>query len=243
LIVEDNKELSEFLTGLLESWFNVKVAGNGKEAFGVMNDFGPDLIISDVMMPVMDGVEFCRRVKADIRTSHIPFILLTARTDAETHIEGFELGVDDYIEKPFNTRVFLARLKALLENREKLKRHFTDQTGIVRGREGLSKRDQEFIESVNEIIQNRYSETDFNVEKLSLEMNMSRSTFYRKFTALTGVAAADYLRKIRLHKAAGYLKEEIPASQVAELVGFQSVAHFRKCFKEEFGETPGVWGK
>jgi signal transduction histidine kinase/DNA-binding response OmpR family regulator/ligand-binding sensor domain-containing protein len=244
LVVEDNEELSEFLSDLLELWFNVRIAGNGGEAFEVMNDFVPDLIISDVMMPVMDGIEFCRRVKADIGTSHIPFILLTARTDAETHIEGFELGVDDYIEKPFDSRIFLARLKALLENREKLKRHFQDQTGFAPARDGLSKRDRVFIETVNEIIEKHYSESAFSVEKLSFEMNMSRSTFYRKFKALTGVSAADYLRKIRLHKAAGYLKqEETPASQVAELVGFQSVAHFRKCFKEEFGETPGAWNK
>ena len=244
LIVEDNEELSEFLTGLLESWFRVRVAGNGSEAFRAMKDFVPDLIISDVMMPVMDGIEFCRRVKADIQFSHIPFILLTARTDAETHIEGFELGVDDYIEKPFNSRVFLARLKALLENREKLKLHFENSMGVTPAGDGLSKKDREFIRSVNKIIQNRYSDIGFGVEKLSFEMNMSRSTFYRKFRGLTGLSAADYLRKIRLHKAAQYLKqEEIPATQVAELVGFQSVAHFRKCFKDEFGETPGVWVK
>ncbi|PWD98651.1 hybrid sensor histidine kinase/response regulator transcription factor [Marinilabilia rubra] len=244
LVVEDNDELSEFLKDLLERWFTVRIAENGREAFGVMEAFSPDLIISDVMMPVMDGIEFCRRVKADIRTSHIPFILLTARTDAETHIEGFELGVDDYIEKPFDGRIFLARLKALLENREKLKKHFEDKPEIINSGKGLSKRDQNFLQSVNEIIEKRYSETDFGVETLSFEMNMSRSTFYRKFKALTGIAAADYLRKIRLHKASGYLKqEEIPASQVAELVGFQSVAHFRKCFKEEFGETPGAWAK
>lgn len=244
LIVEDNEELSEFLKDLLEGWFNVRVAGNGREALDLMDDFVPDVIISDVMMPVMDGIEFCRRVKADIRTSHIPFILLTARTDAETHIEGFKVGVDDYIEKPFDSKVFLARLKALLENREKMKGHFENQTGITRARDGLSERDREFIETVNEIIQKRYPETDFSVEKLSFEMNMSRSTFYRKFKALTGVTAADYLRKLRLYKATGYLKQkDVPASQVAELVGFQSVAHFRKCFKEEFGETPGAWSK
>lgn len=192
----------------------------------------------------MDGIEFCRKVKADIQTSHIPFILLTARTDPEMHIEGFEMGVDDYIEKPFNSRIFLARLKALLENREKLKRHFEHQPQVFISGEALNKRDQSFIESVNNIIENRYSETDFGVEILSNEMNMSRSTFYRKFKALTGVSAADYLRKIRLHKASVYLKQDdIPVSQVAEEVGFQSVAHFRKCFKEEFGETPGAWGR
>jgi signal transduction histidine kinase/DNA-binding response OmpR family regulator/ligand-binding sensor domain-containing protein len=244
LVVEDNSELSDFLRDLLEEWFEVKTVENGKEAINLMEQFVPDLIISDVMMPVMDGIEFCRKIKADIQTSYIPFILLTARTDTETHIEGFELGIDDYIEKPFNRSVFLARLKALLENREKLKRHFEELAGNSPLEEGLSKRDREFIASVNGIIERRYAEPQFTVERLSEKMNMSRSTFYRKFKDLTGVAAADYIRKIRLRKAAAFLKyEEIPASQVAELVGFQSVAHFRKCFKDEFGETPGSWGK
>ena len=195
-------------------------------------------------MPVMDGIEFCRSVKADANHSHIPFIILTARTDAETHIEGLETGADDYIEKPFDSKVFITRLHGLLENRERMKEHIVHKTETPRTKNDLTITDRKFLEDVNKIIENRLSEAGFSVEKLSNEMNMSRSTFYRKFKSLTGLSAADYLRKIRLNKASKYLKQKnIPASQVAEMVGFQSTAHFRKCFKNEFGKTPGSWNK
>jgi signal transduction histidine kinase/DNA-binding response OmpR family regulator/ligand-binding sensor domain-containing protein len=244
LVVEDNVELVDFLNEMLQPHFTVLTAENGAAAFQVLKDFVPDLIISDIMMPVMDGIEFCRRVKADIRTSHVPFILLTAKTDTEMHVEGFELGVDDFVEKPFNSRILMARLKALLENRENLKRHFYEVTDSPAITPGLTKRDQEFIARINIIIDQRYGDPFFNVEKLSEEMFMSRSTFYRKFKDLTGVAAADYIRKIRLNKAAALLRyDDLSVSQVAENVGFQSMAHFRKCFKMAFGETPSAWGK
>jgi DNA-binding response OmpR family regulator len=241
LLVEDNDELSDYLKDLLGQWFNVKVAGNGRDALKIMEEYSPELIISDVMMPVMDGIEFCRRVKAAPQYSHIPFIILTARSDAETHIEGFELGADDYIEKPFDSKIFLKRVQALLDNREKIKKHIESAPELQVNTENLSQKDRIFFETTNKIIDSRLSEAGFNIEKLSSEMNMSRSTFYRKFKMLTGLSAADYLRTMRLHKSLKHLKEGIPVSQVAELVGFQSIAHFRKCFKDEFGKTPGNW--
>ncbi|MCF8364020.1 MAG: response regulator, partial [Prolixibacteraceae bacterium] len=240
----DNEELSEFLKGILDQWFNVSVASNGREALKMMGDDLPELIISDVMMPVMDGIDFCRTVKADVRSSHIPFIILSARTDAETHIEGFELGADDYIEKPFDSRVFLSRIQALLENREKVKQHFESKTVIPTSGKQLLPKDREFLETVNDIIEKRFSDAGFNIERISKELNMSRSTFYRKFKALTGISAAEYLRKIRLQKAAKYINQEaFSVVQVAEMVGFHSVAHFRKCFKNEYGKTPGSWNE
>ncbi|MFO8002463.1 MAG: two-component regulator propeller domain-containing protein [Marinilabilia sp.] len=244
LVVEDNTDLSHFLKMTLEVYFKVQTATNGREALNFMQDFKPDVIISDIMMPVMDGIEFCKHVKADIQTSHVPFILLTAKVDTETHVEGFEQGVDDYIEKPFNTRVLLARLKALLENREKLKRHFEERAGNPSFDGALSDTDKAFISEVDRIINEQYTDPRFNVEKLSNLMFMSRSSFYRKFSDLTGMSAADYIRKIRLRKAAAILKQgNTPISQISEYVGFQSVAHFRKCFKSEFGTTPGAWVK
>jgi signal transduction histidine kinase/CheY-like chemotaxis protein/AraC-like DNA-binding protein len=244
LIVEDNVELSRFLKELLGRWFEVSIARNGKDAVGKVSDFKPDLIVSDVMMPVMNGIEFCRKIKSDDRTANIPFVFLTARTDEETHIEGFELGIDGYIEKPFNGRIFLARLMAILENRSKLTRHLEEQKKSGVGDAGLSKSDRDFLETVNALIDKRYSDPAFNVEILGKELFMSRSSFYRKFKDVTGITAAGYIRKIRLHKAASLLKNDgIQVSQVAERVGFQSVAQFRKSFREEFGKTPGEWAK
>ncbi|MGQ1891471.1 ATP-binding protein [Thermophagus sp. OGC60D27] len=244
LVAEDNPELSGLLKELLEKWFEVRIAGNGKQALKMVSDFPPDLIISDIMMPVMDGIEFCKIVKSDARTSHIPIVLLTARIDEEVQIEGFQLGVDDYIEKPFNTRIFLARVKSLLENRQKIRRHLETDDNLLTVDPALSDQDKDFLNSVNVMIEEKYSDSAFNVEVLSKELFMSRSSFYRKFKNLTGMTAADYLRKIRLHKAARLIKyEEVPVSEVAEYVGFQSVAHFRKSFKNEFGSTPGSWSK
>ncbi|MFW5890307.1 MAG: response regulator, partial [Marinilabiliaceae bacterium] len=244
LVVEDNEELSGFLKNTLEKHFVVETSANGREALDLLTRFNPALIISDIMMPVMDGIEFCRQLKADLQTSHIPVILLTARVDAETHIEGFELGVDDYIEKPFDARVLLARLKALLENREKLRQYFEAQNGRISSDVALSERDRTFLGRVEDEVLQQYPDPAFNVEKLSEMMAMSRSSFYRKFKDLTGMTAANYIRKVRLQKAASLLNQQtISVAQVSEEVGFQSVAHFRKCFRDEYGTTPGAWNR
>ncbi|SFE05765.1 hybrid sensor histidine kinase/response regulator transcription factor [Thermophagus xiamenensis] len=244
VIVEDNRELSAFLKEVLDNWFQVKVAYDGKQALSIIRQFEPDLIISDIMMPGMDGIALCREIKANNRTSNIPFILLTARTDEEIKIEGFDLGIDDYIEKPFNTRVLLARLKSILENRQKLMQNIQSADCYISAGAEFSKEDKSFLNSVNSLIENNFSDASFNVEVLSKMLFMSRSSFYRKFKSLTGMTAADYLRKIRLHKAVNLIRyEEMPVGQIAENVGFQSVAHFRKSFKNEFGATPGEWSK
>ncbi len=244
LIVEDNQELTQFLMEQLQDSFTLKTAGNGKEALSIMQFFTPELIISDIMMPGMDGIEFCKTVKTNLETSHIPIILLTAKADQETRIEGFEMGIDDYIEKPFNTHLLLVRIKALLENRDLLKKRFEELAGHSLPSDGMNQTDQAFIDLVNQALDHHYSDPLFNIEKLSEQVYMSRSTFYRKFSGLTGMGPADYLRKIRLKKATVLLNQQtIPISQIAENIGFQSAAHFRKCFKEEFGVTPGGWRK
>ncbi|MGM0377353.1 MAG: response regulator, partial [Bacteroidota bacterium] len=186
LVVEDNDELAGFLKNTLNAYFVVKTATNGREALQIMDRFMPALIISDIMMPVMDGIEFCKHLKNDIHTSHIPVILLTAKVDTDTHVEGFELGVDDYIEKPFNARILMARIKSLLENREKLKRYFEEQAGFSSSDVAISERDRKFLSRVEEIINEKYADPHFNVENLSEMMAMSRSSFYRKFSDLTG---------------------------------------------------------
>lgn len=239
LIVEDNEELSHFLASLLEKQYVIRVAENGKVALQTISDFMPDLIISDIMMPVMDGMTFCRKVKASVETSHIPFILLTAKTDVDSKIDGFELGVDDFIEKPFHSRVLLMRVQSLLLNREKIKEQFSQSAQKIPVAQNMSKRDRDFIEIVDSIINTNYSESLFSIEILSERMNMSRATFYRKFTDLTGTTPADYLRRVRLRNAFQLLNNTTrTVAEVSEQVGFQSVTHFRKCFKEEFGKSP-----
>lgn len=239
LIVEDNPELLDYLTGLLNNHFKIEKAVNGKMALALLETAVPDLIISDIMMPEMDGMEFCKRVKASVETSHIPFILLTAKTDTETQIDGFEMGVDDYIEKPFQSRVLFSRIQALLLNREKLREQFYNSARQIPVLQNLANRDQEFLKRVDEVINHHFGDAKFSIDVLSELLNMSRATFYRKFTDLTGSGPADYLRKVRLRKACELLTgSNLTIIEVCENVGFQSVSHFRKSFKNEFGKTP-----
>ena len=238
LIVEDNLDLLEFLCGILGAVFKIETAVNGKEALAKLNYFIPDLIISDVMMPVMDGMSFCRQVKASLETSHIPFILLTAKSGVENKIEGFELGVDDYIEKPFSSKMLIARINTLLSNRQKLIDDYLDSAKVIPSTNNLSQRDKVFLEQTDQSIMSNIDNQNFSVDMLGNELGMSRASFYRKFTELTGNSPAEYIRKLRLRKAHNLLrKSNLSIAQISEQSGFQSVSHFRKTFKGEFGKT------
>jgi signal transduction histidine kinase/DNA-binding response OmpR family regulator/ligand-binding sensor domain-containing protein len=239
LIVEDHPDLLEFLCGILGADFKIETAANGKEGLDKLEEFIPDLIISDVMMPVMDGMSFCRKVKASIETSHIPFILLTAKSGIDDKIEGFELGVDDYIEKPFSSKVLIARIKTLLSNRQKLIDDYLDSAKTIPTTKHLSQRDKVFLERTDQCIFSNIDNQNFSVDVLGSELGMSRASFYRKFTELTGNSPAEYIRKVRLRKAHNLLRTiNLSIAQISEQSGFQSVSHFRKAFKGEFGKTP-----
>ncbi len=245
LIVEDNIELTNYIITLLEKDYIVKTAANGLEGLQVLKQFSPDLIISDIMMPFMDGVAFCRSVKSNIETSHIPFILLTAVTNLETKIEGFTLGIDNYIEKPFNSNELLARIAALLSNRALFKKYILtyNSTNEI-NKEWLNKHDALFWKKVNTLINENYTNPDFTAEKLAPLLNMSRATFYRKFKDLTGLNIAEHIRKTRLHKAKELLLNEvISIGELGSLVGFKSSTQFRTNFKNEFGDTPSQFIK
>ncbi|MDA3928287.1 MAG: response regulator [Prolixibacteraceae bacterium] len=239
LLVEDNIDLLEFIANLLGKHFEVKTALHGRSALEILKTYSPDLIISDVMMPVMDGIEFCKVIKNSIETSHVPFIILSAKIDLETQLDGYDMGADAYIEKPFNIQLFIARINSLLINRENVKRQFEGIGHKQKIIEGLNGKDRMFIKSINTVIETNISNANFTIDILSEAMNMSRATFYRKFDELTGIKPADYVRKLRLKKAYGLvLDEALTINQIACEVGFQSVSHFRKSFKEEFGKTP-----
>ncbi|MBN2807610.1 MAG: helix-turn-helix domain-containing protein, partial [Prolixibacteraceae bacterium] len=220
--------------------FDVRTVENGKVALDLLPEFIPDLIISDVMMPVLDGIQFCRKVKNTIETSHIPLILLSAKTDIETQISGLETGADDYIEKPFKPNLLLAKINSLLLNRQKLIAQFRNTPADITLTNQLSRRDNDFMQKVNELIKNHLSDSEFSIEILSDKLNMSRATFYRKFSDLTGIKPADYIRRYRLKTAYDlFMNTGKTTQEVCELVGFQSISHFRKSFKDEFGLTPG----
>lgn len=240
LVLEDNDDLRDFLKELLSKHFKVTTAINGKEAFILLKNLTPEIIISDIIMSEMDGITFCGKLKKNTSTSHIPIILLTAKSDVETKIEGFELGIDDYIEKPFDPKLLLTRINSILENRQKMKDLILAHNSRIEDiKDKISSTDKIFWSQITEIIGQNYSIPDFSVDEMSIKMNMSRSSFFRKFKGLTGISPGDYLRKFRLQKAKSLIMgNDLKNKQIINEVGFQSVSHFRKSFKEEFGKTP-----
>lgn len=243
LLVEDDPELTNFLQKILSVNFTITCAENGIDALQKLENIIPDLIISDITMPQMDGITLCKKIKESALTAKIPFILLTAKTDSLTRIKGFNLGIDDYIEKPFDKQILIARIEALLGNREKLQLAPIETKTLAKlDKTKFSKSDVQFWKKTNTIINRNFGNPNFTTEVLSEKLNMSRSTFYRKFKGLCGENAADYIRKIRLHKAAELIQEkELNIQQISLEVGFQSTAHFRTKFKDYFGINPSEY--
>ncbi|MGF7231095.1 ATP-binding protein, partial [Arachidicoccus sp.] len=239
LILEDNIELQSFIATNFQSIYKIHTASNGKEGWAKAIEILPDIIISDIMMPEMSGMEFCQLAKNDARTSHIPLILLTALDTDSYKIEGFQTGADEYITKPFALPILEARIENLLASRKKLQEYFQKDIKLEPNIISISKRDEEFLEKVMAYIEENLMEPELNVEDLSKEVNMSRVTLYRKIKALTNLSALEFIRSIRLKKAGQLLQaNEHSVNEVCYMVGFSDVDYFRKCFKNQFETTP-----
>lgn len=239
LVVEDNKDLLDFMSGALAGRYVVYTATNGKEGMDKLREITPDIILSDVMMPEMDGIAFCKKVKSAIKTSHIPFILLTARTPEIYKIEGFEIGADDYITKPFSMEVLEARIENLLASRSKLIAHYKTELNTQPQQIDITSPDEVLIAKVMSFIERNLAEPALNVEEMAKEIGIGRSALYRKIKALTGKTAIEFIRTSRIKQAAQLLKQKkMNINEVVYSVGFTDVDYFRRCFKEEFGMTP-----
>jgi YesN/AraC family two-component response regulator len=219
--------------------YKIIVAENGQEGYDMAVNHVPDIIISDIMMPTIDGIEMCKRIKFDEKTSHIPIILLTAKTADKTKIEGFCGGADLYLIKPFKVKVVLASINNILLQRkrlrEKYEQKFISDSTVPTNNEF----DDRFAKKMNEIIENNISNFEFNSDQLASELAVSRTGLYRKIKALTGQSASIYIRNIRLKKAASLLKEKkLPVTEVAYLTGFSQLSYFTKCFKELYTKSP-----
>ena len=237
LIVEDNSEVRKYIISHLENDYRIQEAVDGEDGMSQAFNHIPDLIISDVMMPKMDGFELCNKMKTDERTSHIPIILLTAKATNQDKIEGYETGADDYIMKPFDVVELKVRIKNLIEIRRKLQEKFSSDNFAVP--KELSTIDEQFMKRVLQAIDKHISEENFSIEELSEEAAMSRIHLYRKLKALTGKSPSLFIRSIRLIKARKLIKENGGTiSEIAYDIGFGSPAYFTKCFKEEFGCLP-----
>lgn len=244
LLVEDNVDLLNLTRESLSTWFKVLKAQNGRQALELLANETVDVIVSDVMMPEMNGLELTAKVKSDIEYSHIPVILLTAKTTLEAKVEGFECGADVYIEKPFSIR----QLRKQIENLLKLRQAFHKMMSELSGGNGaapispveysVSQKDCELMAKVRAAVEAQLSDENFSVDTLAESLNMSRSNFYRKIKALAGMPPNDYLKTIRLNKAAELLKSGVRITEVCEKIGFSSSSYFAKCFKIQFGVLP-----
>lgn len=242
LLVEDNVELLNLTRESLVEWFRVLKASNGREALEVLATESVDVIVSDVMMPEMDGLEFCSKVKSNIDYSHIPVVLLTAKTTLESKVEGLECGADVYIEKPFSVKQLHMQIENLLKLRQsfhKLMVSLAGETVAVSTTEfAMSQKDCEFIAKIQGVIADQLADENFSIDLLAEQMNMSRSNFYRKIKALSGMSPNDYLKTLRMNKAAELIMSGTRISEVSAQVGFTSSSYFAKCFKAQYGVLP-----
>ncbi|HSW56544.1 MAG TPA: two-component regulator propeller domain-containing protein [Ignavibacteriaceae bacterium] len=241
LVVEDNPDVREYIKEALLEYYHVEEAANGEQGLRKAEKCIPDLIVSDIMMPKMDGYEMTRRIRQNDKTSHIPIILLTARSDKDSKLEGLGLGADDYLIKPFDSEELLARIKNLIETRRFLQEKFGSGATILQKpeKEKLSCLDEQFLSRVMMVIDEHLAEEEFSIEEFGKDVGMSRSQIHRKLKALTGKSTSMYLRTVRLAKAKQMLSEKIGnISEISYKVGFSSPAYFSRCFKEEFGHAP-----
>jgi len=239
LLVEDNKEILEFICREISPEYMVRKALNGTEALEILKEGTIQLIISDIMMPVMDGLELCKRLKTNLEYSHIPIILLTARNSLHAKIEGLEVGADAYIEKPFDFEHLTAQISNLLMNRNKIKEYFASSPFAHIKTIGYTKTDKNFLEKLNQAIDENLTNMDIDVEQLSKLMNMSRPTFYRKIKALSNMTPHELIHITRLKKAAELLSEgSYKVYEVAGMVGYSLQSNFARDFHKQFGLTP-----
>jgi DNA-binding response OmpR family regulator len=242
LIVEDNLEVRGFIKELFADDYEVSEAENGKIAFEKAIETNPQLIISDIMMPVMDGIELCKQIKTDARTSHIPVILLTARTALTFKYEGLETGADDYITKPFSARFLSLRVKNLIQQRKTIQEHFKREAICDPGSITVTSVDEKILKKAVDYITENISDPSINVNKISAHVGLSRVHFYRKIKALTNQTAVEFIRNVKLKRAATLLSQDkLSVKEVRNMVGFEDADYFRECFKNQFGVSPSEY--
>ncbi len=242
LIVEDNYELRTFLVKELSKAYSIIQAKDGKQGIEVAFEKIPDLIVSDILMPVCSGIELCNVLKSDIRTCHIPIILLTAKASIDDQIEGVEQGADAYITKPFNIQLLLTQINQLIHLRRKLYAHFSQDVYMIPNKLTDNEIDQKFLQNAIEYIVLNIADNTLNVEGLAVEMNLSRSNVYRKIKALTGKTIIEFIRTVRLKQAIKLMESnKFSLAEIAYLTGFTSPSYFTKSFKDQYGKPPSEY--
>ena len=239
LIVEDNIELLDYIGELLQKYFKVAKTINGREALEQIHSIFPDLVISDIMMPEMNGIELCNTIKNDIRTSHIPIILLTALDTVKDRISGFHSGADAYISKPFDDQLIIARINNLLESRKRVRESFTNDNSFWEEKLDHPDLDKQFVLKAIQTVESNIDNYSLTVEMMAEELNMSRTHLHRKLKSITNQSATEFIRYIRLKNAVILMKKgDHKVNEIGYAVGFNSHNYFTKSFKKQFGKSP-----
>ncbi|MCY7350370.1 MAG: response regulator [Cytophagaceae bacterium] len=239
LIVEDNEELRQYLKESFSQHYHVLTAADGKAALVQAQKLIPDLVISDWLMPEMDGAELCQALKTNEKTSHIPFLLLTSRSSNPSQLSAFALGIDDYVTKPFNLSILEAKVKALIQNRQVLREKFSRRALTQPSDVQLPPKEAQFIQKIVAVIETHLDDPHFDIEQLEDALNLSRMQLYRKLKSITNLSGTEFIRQVRLQRAVQLLEHgSLNVSEIAYQVGFSDPAYFSRCFKKEFGKTP-----
>ncbi|MCD2422420.1 response regulator [Niabella pedocola] len=242
LIVDDNEEIVQYIREYFEAKYKVRTAGNGKGALKLMETYQPDLIISDIMMPEMDGLHFCRRIKQNVQTSHIPVILLTARAETAQQIKGLEMGADDYVVKPFSIALLEAKVQGVLRTRRKLREYYAASKAIEPEKMTFNPLDEAFLKKAVALVEEQLDAYDFSVDKFSRELGMSRSSLYLKIKAITGESVTGFIKRIRFRKAVELMEsKKYTMTEIAYMCGFNTPSYFSTAFKQFFGVMPSEY--
>ena len=242
LIVDDSEDMVSFLSSNFQEKYQVMTACDGLEALDLLSKHEVNIIISDWMMPRMDGAELCRRVRLDPATSHIPFVMLTAKTDDDSKVQGMDVGADTYIEKPFSVEYLKACIRNMLEIRRRLMEKFSTQPLEPVTKIASNPTDNAFLQKMNQLIEDNLSNSDLNVNFLAEHLNISRSGLFAKIKTLADVTPNEMIQIMRLKKAALLLKDgRYQVGEVGYMVGFSNPSYFSKCFQKQFGITPGAF--
>jgi YesN/AraC family two-component response regulator len=242
LIVEDENDIRNFIKENLGKEYKILESENGKDGLKKSIEHIPDLIVSDIIMPEMNGIELCKNIKTDERTSHIPVILLTAKSSVEDKLEGLETGADDYLTKPFNISELKVRVSNLIDQRKKLRERFRKEILLEPKEIAVTSADEKFLFRISNIIEKHIADYDFTVDYFAREVGMSRMQLHRKLNAVTGHAASDFIRNFRLKRAANLLKgKHGNIGEIAYDVGFNNPSYFSECFKKLFGVLPSEY--
>lgn len=244
LVVDDNQELRQYLVGGLSSDFSLLEADNGQKALDLLKGQEVDLVITDVMMPVMDGVKLCKAIKQNIRTCHIPVYMLSAKADIKYQLEGLQVGADDYIPKPFSMPILKTKILNVLRTRYRVFERYSNTTEVEPEKLANNTMDEELLRRAITIIEKNMDNVEFSTELFAREMNMSRSNLHLKLKAITGKSAIDFIHKIRFNRACQLLKEgKYSVSEISFMVGYNSPSYFAARFKKYMGCLPTEYGK